>query len=114
PFALLPRLRLAGAAAEVGVGDSDHAGVAVVVAVGADGAAAEDRPDVSGFLPAAQVLPVLTDHVQHVVEPFAEDGPGPFHNQLLPIHARTSWMFWPPGRHGPADRDGMRAERAEV
>ena len=27
----------------------------------------------SGFLPAAQILPVLTDHVQHVIESFGED-----------------------------------------
>jgi hypothetical protein len=41
---------------------------------------------VGRFLPAAQLLPVLPDHVQHVIEALGEDGPGAFHDQLFSIH----------------------------
>ena len=49
-------------------------------------AAAEDGADMGRFFPATQVLAVLANHVNDVVEPFAKDGPRPFHDQLLPIH----------------------------
>ena len=55
-------------------------------AVGPPGPA-HRRPHVGRLLPAAHLLAILPDDVQHVVEPFAETFADPLHDHLPAIHA---------------------------
>src|SRR5262249_1871485 len=87
-LALLPAVGLAGAAAEVALEQGHLGGLGVRLAVLA-GAAAQHRAHVGRLLPAARVL---ADHVQAVVQALREDGPRPFHDQLLTIHVDT--LLW--------------------